>query len=161
MLTTAFSTAKLRLESPFITSPRLRFAKPESRTALLNCRASAAADALQFNNAIRLSRFSKRRRGDVINGDSSRSFAVENAVVSMTVKNSGHFESIDWLFQPAGAEKRINLGILPLQRGADRRVMQHYDPLFGLQFGQRLLKANSVTNGFLNKLFDERFAPGI
>ena len=104
------------------------------------CRlASAAADALQFNNAVRLSGFAKRRRGDVINGDSSRSFAVENAVVSMTVKNSGHFESIDWLFQPAGAEKRINLGILPLQRGADRRVMQHYDPLFGLQFGQRLM----------------------
>src|SRR5439155_19994402 len=110
------------------------------------CRlASAAADALQFNNAVRLSGFAKRRRGDVINGDSSRSFAVENAVVSMTVKNSGHFESIDWLFQPAGAEKRINIGILALQCGADRRLMQDYDRLFGLQFVLRMLIAYCVT----------------
>src|SRR6266487_2112320 len=110
------------------------------------CRlASAAADALQFNNAVRFSGFAKRRRRYVINGDSARSFAVENAIVSMTVKNSGHFESIDWLFQPAGAEKRINLGILPLQRGADRRVMQHYDPLFGLQFSHAVRLEQALT----------------
>src|ERR1051326_7546162 len=39
--------------------------------------------------------------------------------------------------------------------------MQHYDALFGLQFGQRLLQANRMAARLLDKWFNERFAPGI
>jgi hypothetical protein len=75
---------------------------------------SAAADALQFDDAVRLSCFAKRRRGDVINRDANGRFAIENSIVSVTVEDGVHFESIDWLFQSAGPEKRINLRIFAL-----------------------------------------------
>jgi len=116
------------------------------------------SDALQFDDAIWLSGFAKRRCRDVVNGNSGRSFSIKVAIVSMTVENSSRFESVDWLLQPAGPEKRINLGIFPLKRRADGRIMKNYYSLFGFQFTQRLLQANSVTNRFLDKLFNERFA---
>jgi hypothetical protein len=71
-------------------------------------------DALQFDDAVRFASFAQRRGRDVVNRNSGRSLAIENTVVSVTVKNSGHFESIDRLFQPAGAEKGVNLGIFSL-----------------------------------------------
>ena len=84
---------------------------------------SAAADALQLDNAVRLSCFPKRRGGDVINGNAGGSFALEKAVVSVAVENSIDFEAIDWLFQSAGAEKRVYLGIFAFEGGADWRVV--------------------------------------
>ena len=63
--------------------------------------------ALQFDDAVRFSGFAQRRGQDVVNRNSGRSFAIENTVVSVTVKNSGDFESIDLVFQPAGAEKGV------------------------------------------------------
>ena len=119
------------------------------------------SDARQFDDAIWLPGFAKRRCRDVVNGNSGRSSPVENAVVSVTVEDSGHFESIDWLLQPAGPEKRINLGIFPFKRRADGRIMKNHYSLFGLQFTQRLLQTNSVTNRFLDELFNEWFAPGV
>src|SRR5205823_11072671 len=121
----------------------------------------SATDALQFDDAIGLAGFAKRRSGDVVNRNSGRSSPVEGAVVSVTVEDSDHFESVDWLLQPAGPEKRINLGIFPLKRCADGRIMKNHYSLFGLQFTQRLLQTNSVTNRFLDELFNEWFAPGV
>src|SRR5204862_2306218 len=43
----------------------------------------------------------------------------------------------------------------------DWRVMEDRDFPIGLQFGERLFEANSVIDGFLDELFDERFAPSI
>ena len=69
--------------------------------------AASDTDALQFDDAVRFSGLAQRRGRDVVNRNSGRSFAIENTVVSMTVKNSRHFESIDRLVQPAGAEKGV------------------------------------------------------
>jgi hypothetical protein len=69
--------------------------------------ASAAADALQFDDAVRFSGFPQRRCRDVVNRNAGRSLAIEKTVVSVAVENSSHFESIDRLFQPAGAEKGV------------------------------------------------------
>jgi len=51
-------------------------------------------DALQFDDAIWLPGFAKRRCRDVVSGNSGRSSPVEDAVVSVTVEDSGHFESV-------------------------------------------------------------------
>jgi len=69
--------------------------------------AASDTDALQFDDAVRFSGFAQRRGRDVVNRNSGRSLAIENTVVSVTVENSRHFEAIDWLFQPAGAEKGV------------------------------------------------------
>jgi hypothetical protein len=53
---------------------------------------------LQLDDPVWLSGFPKRRRRDVINGNSGRGFPIENAVVSMAVKNRVDAKSIDWLF---------------------------------------------------------------
>src|SRR5437899_2477552 len=127
----------------------------------LSDRLGSDTDALQFHNAVRFSGFAKRRSRDIVNGNARRSFAVEDSVVSMTVKNSGCAESINRLFQPAGAKKSINFRIFPLQRGTNRGVMEHHDSLFRLQLGKRLLQSNGVRDGFLHKLFNQRFAPSV
>jgi len=59
--------------------------------------AQKMSDALQFDDAIRFACFAKRRRRDVVNRNSGRSFAIKDAVVGVTMENSGCFESIDWL----------------------------------------------------------------
>ena len=71
----------------------------QRKSCLCSGRARLASDtdALKFDDAVRLAGFAQRRRRDIINGNSGRSFAVEDAVVGVTVKNSGHFESVDWL----------------------------------------------------------------
>ena len=81
-------------------------------------------DALQFDYSVRFSGFAKRRRGDVVNGNSSGSLSIEDTVVGVAVKHSVDSKPIDRIFQPAGTKEGKNFGMFSFQRGTDRRVMQ-------------------------------------
>ena len=95
-------------------------------------RSASDTDALQFDYSVRFSGFAKRRRGDVVNGNSSGSLSIEDAVVGVAVKHRVDSKPIDRFFQPAGAKEGENFGIFPFQRGADRGVMEYYDSPFCL-----------------------------
>jgi hypothetical protein len=64
----------------------------------------------------------------------------------VTVEHCGGAESINWFFESAGTEKGINFGILALQGGANRRVMQDHDALLHLELHQRLLETNGMAD---------------
>src|SRR5438046_10400696 len=78
-------------------------------------RSAPDTDALQFDYSVRFSGFAKRRRGNVINGNSSGSLTIEDAVVGVAVKHRVDSKPIDRLFQPAGNQEGKNLGIFPIQ----------------------------------------------
>src|SRR5215470_52249 len=119
---------RLKLCAAFRPHNRAQTWRPGTLLQQLLCLTIASdIDILQFHDSIWFSGLVQCWRGDIVNGDASRSFTLGTSVVCMTVEDCRGSESVDRFFETTGAEESVDFRIFALQRCSNWRVMQDHN----------------------------------
>jgi hypothetical protein len=131
-------------------------------------------DALQFDDAVRFSGFSKRWGGNVINGNAGRSLTIENAVVGVKlcapeemiwmkayIMERERFDGADVAHILQSCADKLDWPHLVRRFGLDWRVLLSHLVLFGYIYpGERDKIPNAIMDDLIARLRSEKGTAG-
>ena len=102
---------------------------------------------------------SQQGHGDVAHPNPAFRRPFQPTSVGVTMENERDAIAVDWLFQPARTDERINLGWFPFGRLLNGGVVQERDHRFGPQPCERRFELQCFVHRLVHELLDDVFTP--
>lgn len=106
-------------------------------------------------------RFAQHWDGNIEDWNAAPCAAFMCSAVRVAMECGAYIEAVQRTFQPGGTHKRKDFRVFAEHCVTNWRIMEQRNALRSMETGKRTFESHRLVQGFLNKVFDSRFTPGI